>query len=58
MIVGGIAGAETCPPALSALREASGSNVAALAYTVTYAIGYIVITMWGAVVVVMHAIRR
>ncbi|MBR0870472.1 aspartate-alanine antiporter [Bradyrhizobium tropiciagri] len=58
MILGGLAGAETCPPALTALREASGSNVAALAYTVPYAIGYIVITMWGAVIVaIMHAIR-
>lgn len=58
MILGGIAGAQTVPPALTALREASGSNVAALAYTVPYAIGYIVITMWGAVIVaIMHALR-
>ncbi|WBL75481.1 aspartate-alanine antiporter [Bradyrhizobium xenonodulans] len=58
MILGGIAGAQTCPPALTALREVSGSNVAALAYTVPYALGYIIITMWGAVVVaIMHAIR-
>jgi putative transport protein len=58
MILGGIAGAETCPPALTALREVSGSNVAALAYTVPYALGYIIITMWGAVIVaVMHGIR-
>jgi putative transport protein len=58
MILGGIAGAETCPPALNALREVSGSNVAALAYTVSYALGYIVITMWGAVIVaIMHGIR-
>jgi putative transport protein len=58
MILGGIAGAQTCPPALTSLREVSGSNVAALAYTVPYAIGYIVITMWGAVIVaIMHAIR-
>jgi putative transport protein len=58
MILGGIAGAETCPPALTALREVSGSNVAALGYTVPYALGYIIITMWGAVIVaIMHGIR-
>ena len=51
MVLGGIAGAQTCPPGLTTLREASGSKVAALAYTVPYAIGYIVITMWGPVIV-------
>jgi putative transport protein len=59
MVLGGIAGAQTCPPGLTALREASGSNVAALAYTIPYAIGYIVITMWGPVIVaVIHAMQR
>lgn len=59
MILGGLAGAQTCTPGLSALREASGSNVGSLAYTVPYAIGNILLTVWGSVVVaIVHAMRQ
>jgi putative transport protein len=58
MTLGGLAGAQTCTPGLNALREASGSNVGSLAYTVPYAIGNILLTLWGPVVVVIvHAMR-
>ena len=58
MILGGLAGAQTCTPGLNALKEASGSNVGSLAYTVPYAIGNIVLTVWGPVVVaIVHAMR-
>jgi putative transport protein len=58
MILGGLAGAQTCTPGLSALREASGSHVASIAYTVPYAINNILLTVWGAVVVaIVHAMR-
>ena len=58
MILGGLAGAQTCTPGLNALREASGSNVGALAYTVPYAIGNILLTVWGPVLVaIVHALR-
>jgi putative transport protein len=58
MVVGALAGAQTCTPGLNALREATGSNVGALAYTVPYAISNIVLTIWGPVVVaVIHALR-
>jgi putative transport protein len=58
MILGGLAGAQTCTPGLNALREASGSNVGALAYTVPYAIGNILLTLWGPVIVaVVHTMR-
>jgi putative transport protein len=58
MVLGGLAGAQTCTPGLTALREASGSNVGALAYTVPYAIGNILLTIWGPVVVaIVHAMR-
>jgi putative transport protein len=58
MLLGGLAGAQTCTPGLTALREASGSNVGAIAYTVPYAIGNILLTVWGAVVVALvHAMR-
>ena len=59
MLVGGLAGAQTCTPGLTALREASESNVVALAYTVPYALGNIVLTIWGPVVVaIVHAMRN
>jgi len=58
MVLGGLAGAQTCTPGLNALREASGSNVGSLAYTIPYAIGNIVLTLWGPVVVaIVHAMR-
>ena len=58
MLVGGLAGSQTCTPGLTALREASESNVVALAYTVPYAIGNIVLTVWGPVVVaIVHSMR-
>jgi len=58
MTLGGLAGAQTCTPGLNALREASGSNVASLAYTVPYAIGNILLTIAGPVVVaIVHAMR-
>jgi putative transport protein len=58
MVLGGLAGAQTCTPGLNALREASGSNIGALAYTVPYAIGNILLTIWGPLVVgILYALR-
>jgi putative transport protein len=59
MTLGGLAGAQTCTPGLNALREASGSNIGSLAYTVPYAIGNILLTVWGPVVVaIVHMMRK
>jgi putative transport protein len=56
LILGGVTGAQTCTPGLNALREEGGSNVAALGYPVTYAIGNVLLTVWGPVVVaIVHA---
>jgi putative transport protein len=56
--LGSLAGAQTCTPGLTALRDASGSNVASLAYTVPYAVNNIILTVWGPVVVaIVHALR-
>jgi putative transport protein len=56
--LGSLAGAQTCTPGLNALREASGSNVGSLAYTVPYAVNNIVLTIWGPVVVaIVHMMR-
>jgi putative transport protein len=58
MALGGLAGAQTCTPGLNALREASGSNIGSLAYTVPYAIGNILLTVAGPIVVaIVHAMR-
>ena len=58
MTLGSLAGAQTCTPGLSALRDVTGSNVASLAYTVPYALNNIVLTVWGPVVVaIVHAMR-
>jgi putative transport protein len=58
MALGGIAGSQTCTPGLNALRDASGSNIGALAYTVPNALANIVLTIWGPVVVaIVHAMR-
>jgi putative transport protein len=58
MTLGSLAGAQTCTPGLNALREASGSNVGSLAYTVPYAINNIVLTLWGPIVVaIVHFMR-
>ena len=58
MTLGSLAGAQTCTPGLNALREASGSNVGALAYTVPYAINNILLTLWGPIVVaIVHSMR-
>lgn len=58
MVVGTLAGAQTCTPGLNALREASDSNVGALAYTVPYAINNILLTVWGPVIVaIIYSLR-
>jgi putative transport protein len=59
MAMGSLAGAQTCTPGLNSLREISGSNIGALAYTVPYAVSNIVLTICGPIVVaVVHALRN
>jgi putative transport protein len=58
MLLGGLAGAQTCPPGLAALREASASDVVSLGYAVPYAIGSVLLTICGPVVVaIVHAMH-
>lgn len=49
--LGAVAGAQTSTPALAALQDRCGSPVAVLGYTVPYAIGQIILTVWGSVIV-------
>ncbi len=55
LILGGLAGAQTMTAGLAALQERSGSPVAVLGYTGTVAIGHILLTTWGAVIVALVA---
>lgn len=58
MVLSGLAGAQTCPPGLAALREASESDVVSLGYAVPYAVGSILLTICGPLVVaIVHAMR-
>lgn len=51
LLLGGIAGAQTMTAGLAALQERSGSPVAVLGYSGTVAIGHILLTTWGTVIV-------
>jgi len=56
ILLGACAGAGTVTAALRALQEESQSKLPALGYTVPYAVGNILLTAWGPVIVaVMHA---
>jgi putative transport protein len=51
LLLGGLAGAQTMTAALAAVQERSGSSVAVLGYSGTVAIGHILLTAWGTVIV-------
>jgi putative transport protein len=53
IVLGACAGARTTTAALGAIEAAAGSKVPALGYTVTYAVGNILLTVWGVVVVLL-----
>ncbi|MGA8034241.1 MAG: TrkA C-terminal domain-containing protein, partial [Casimicrobiaceae bacterium] len=51
LLLGGIAGAMTMTAGLAGVQERSGSPVAVLGYSGTVAIGHILLTTWGTVIV-------
>jgi len=55
LLLGGIAGALTMTAGLAAVQERSGSSVAVLGYSGTVAIGHILLTTWGTVIVRLMA---
>lgn len=55
LILGACAGALTTTAAVGALCEKAKSNVPVLSYTVTYAVGNILLTLWGTIVVLMFS---
>jgi putative transport protein len=53
ILLGACAGAGTNTASLRAIQEESGSKLPALGYTVPYAVGNILLTAWGPVIVAM-----
>jgi putative transport protein len=53
ILLGACAGAGTATAALRAIQDEAGSKVPVLGYTVPYAIGNILLTAWGPVVVLL-----
>ena len=54
-LCGALAGADTSVAALNALKDVAKSDLVTLGYTTPYAIGSIVLTVWGAVIVAIFA---
>jgi putative transport protein len=53
LLLGACAGAGTATAALRAVQDEAGSKVPVLGYTVPYAIGNILLTAWGPVIVMV-----
>jgi putative transport protein len=58
IVLGACAGAGTITAALRAVQDEAKSSVPALGYTVPYAVGNILLTAWGPVIVAMMAIGK
>jgi len=57
LLLGACAGAQTVTAAMAELQEKSGSRTPVLGYTVPYAIGNILLTIWGSVIVTLLSPR-
>ena len=53
VLLGACAGARTATAALTAIQDVARSNVPALGYTIAYAVGNMVLILWGVVIVLM-----
>ncbi|MGX5733056.1 aspartate-alanine antiporter [Bosea thiooxidans] len=53
ILLGACAGARTTTAALGMICESAGSQVPALGYTVTYAVGNTLLTIWGMVIIIL-----
>ena len=55
VVLGVCAGACTATPALAAVQEAARSSIPSLGYGVAYAVGNVLLAIWGTVIVVLMA---
>lgn len=53
ILLGVCAGAGTSAPALAAIQEAAGSRIPTLGYGVSYAVGNVLLALWGTVIVLL-----
>ena len=53
LLLGACSGAGTATAALRAVQDEAGSKLPVLGYTVPYAIGNILLTAWGPVIVIL-----
>jgi putative transport protein len=58
IVLGACAGAGTMTAALRAVQDEAKSSVPALGYTVPYAVGNILLTAWGPVIVALMTIGK
>lgn len=54
ILMGVLAGGQTTTAAIGAINEQSKSQVPTLGYTIPYAVGNVLLTIWGAVIVLLH----
>jgi len=55
LLLGACAGAQTVTAAMAEVQDKSGSRTPVLGYTVPYAIGNILLTIWGSIIVTLMA---
>ena len=55
ILLGVCAGAGTSAPALAAIQEVAGSRIPTLGYGVSYAVGNVLLALWGTVIVLLMA---
>jgi putative transport protein len=51
LLLGGVAGAQTMIAGVAAVQEKSDSSIATLGYSYTVAVGHILLTTWGTIIV-------
>ncbi|MFE8937050.1 aspartate-alanine antiporter [Streptomyces sp. NPDC007872] len=54
LLMGVLAGGQTTTAAIGAINEQSRSQIPTLGYTIPYAVGNVLLTIWGAVIVILH----
>ncbi|MEV8315384.1 aspartate-alanine antiporter [Streptomyces sp. NPDC059900] len=54
ILMGVLAGGQTTTAAIGAINETSRSQIPTLGYTIPYAISNVLLTIWGAVIVLLH----
>ncbi|MFE7549977.1 aspartate-alanine antiporter [Streptomyces gardneri] len=54
ILMGVLAGGQTTTAAIGAINEQSRSQVPTLGYTIPYAVGNVLLTIWGAVIVLLN----